>query len=654
MVVRAPRLPSLPQDPRPAWPNPVHVVRVLGCVLVMAVAGWAAAQPAPPDVAGTWALTQIVALLERRVADTDPDGRFRPQASLSRGRFARWLVAAKGLPTPAPERPPFPDVPASEPYAPAVDAAWRYGLLPDAQGPFRPHEALSRQDAVEWVVRALGYSWEAGWVASRTPPSPDLLAVAPARRGAWLVARSTQPPLLVDAPDGPTDPRGPITRAEAAALLWAYLQALEGGVRLRYEQSPAPGLVVSVEKRGALRTLPVWRVQVGAFTNPENAQRLAARMRVQGLPAVVDAVDDLYKVRVGAFRTRAEAEAQARSLTEEGLPTWVLSTVRDLERLSGPQWVAVVRVAPVAFQLRPVLARDRVPGRERVSEIARRVGALVATNGGYFAPEGDPLGGLVVDGQWASEPVPGRSCLGWSDGFALVDRLDWRGEVSWPGGGVRLGGLNRARRQDEAVVYTPFFGPVTRAVPGVEVVVSGGVVREVRTSGPSPIPQDGYVLSAGGAAAAALGTLRAADPVRLSLLLLPASADPRWQEVRHVVCGGPRLLSGGLPDGANEGFAEAFRERRHPRTAVGVATDGTLLLVVVDGRAPEHGLGMTLRELAEELRRAGAADALNLDGGGSTTLVVLGAVANRPSDEAGERPVSDALVVLPRPAARRP
>lgn len=627
------------------------MARALICALLLAVAGGAAAQPTPPDLSGTWAYSQIVALAERRVVDTDPDGRFRPEASLSRARFARWLVAAKGLPTPPPTRAPFPDVPASHPQAPAVDAAWRYGLLPDPQGPFRPHQALSRQDAVEWVVRALGYSWEASWLAARTAPSGELLAVAPARRGAWLVARSTRPALLVDGPGGPGNPTGPITRAEAAALLWAYLQAVEKGVQLRHEQALAPGLVVTVEKRGALRSLPVWRVQVGAFANPENAERLAARMRAQGLVAVVDVVDDLHKVRVGAFRTRGEAEAQARALAEKGLPTWVLSTVRDLERLPGPQWLAVVRLAPSLWQLRPVLARDRVPGRERTSEMARRVGALVATNGGYFAPDGDPLGGLVVDGQWASEPIPGRSCLGWSDGFALIDRLDWRGEVSWPGGAVRLGGVNRPRRQDEVVLYTPLFGASTRMAPGLEVVVSDGLVRGVRDSGPTPIPQDGYVLSGGGAA---LASLRTGDPVRLSLTLQPASADPRWQEVRHVVCGGPRLLSGGLPDAADEGFSETLRERRHPRTAVGLAPDGTVVLVVVDGRAPEHGLGMTLRELAEELRRAGATDVLNLDGGGSTTLVVSGAVANRPSDEGGERPVSDALVVLPRGGASPP
>jgi exopolysaccharide biosynthesis protein len=73
--------------------------------------------------------------------------------------------------------------------------------------------------------------------------------------------------------------------------------------------------------------------------------------------------------------------------------------------------------------------------------------------------------------------------------------------------------------------------------------------------------------------------------------------------------------------------------------------------VTVDGRQPEYSVGMSLRELASAMRALGATDALNLDGGGSTTFVVRDPaagvlrVANRPSDKEGERPVADALVM---------
>jgi exopolysaccharide biosynthesis protein len=109
------------------------------------------------------------------------------------------------------------------------------------------------------------------------------------------------------------------------------------------------------------------------------------------------------------------------------------------------------------------------------------------------------------------------------------------------------------------------------------------------------------------------------------------------------------LLGGRIPEPvAGESYAEEFRNRRHPRTAAGLRGDGTLLLVTVDGRQPELSVGMTIDELASLMRELGADTALNLDGGGSTTMVVAGKLVNSPSDAGGERPVSDALLVFPR------
>jgi exopolysaccharide biosynthesis protein len=107
---------------------------------------------------------------------------------------------------------------------------------------------------------------------------------------------------------------------------------------------------------------------------------------------------------------------------------------------------------------------------------------------------------------------------------------------------------------------------------------------------------------------------------------------------------------------------------RHPRTAVGISKDGdTLLLVAVDGRQEGHSRGATLAELGELMKGFGAHDALNLDGGGSTAMIVkdratgVFAVVNRPSDPALkipeqriERPVVDVLGVRLREAGSAP
>jgi len=107
------------------------------------------------------------------------------------------------------------------------------------------------------------------------------------------------------------------------------------------------------------------------------------------------------------------------------------------------------------------------------------------------------------------------------------------------------------------------------------------------------------------------------------------------------------LLKGGNDAALAEAdsFNEAFRNTRHPRTAVGVRPDGVIVLVTVDGRQPLHSVGMSIAELTALMIELGCAEAINLDGGGSTTMVIRDKIVNRPSDAAGERPVSDALLV---------
>jgi hypothetical protein len=115
----------------------------------------------------------------------------------------------------------------------------------------------------------------------------------------------------------------------------------------------------------------------------------------------------------------------------------------------------------------------------------------------------------------------------------------------------------------------------------------------------------------------------------------------------EVVGGFPQLLDEGRRVGDLEVRSRpSFAASRHPRTAVGY--DGErrrLWLAVVDGRQGSFSMGMTLPELTTLFELLGVEEALNLDGGGSTTLVGRGRLLNRPSDAAGERPVVNALLL---------
>lgn len=127
----------------------------------------------------------------------------------------------------------------------------------------------------------------------------------------------------------------------------------------------------------------------------------------------------------------------------------------------------------------------------------------------------------------------------------------------------------------------------------------------------------------------------------------PGTRAPTTGTTGSLVGGYPELLSegekvGDLLVGENPSFAA----QRHPRTAVGWDPEvGRIWLVVVDGRQGGYSVGMSLPELARLFEALGATEAINLDGGGSSVLVVLGRRVSRPSDETGERAVVNALTL---------
>lgn len=124
-----------------------------------------------------------------------------------------------------------------------------------------------------------------------------------------------------------------------------------------------------------------------------------------------------------------------------------------------------------------------------------------------------------------------------------------------------------------------------------------------------------------------------------------------------VVNGGPELVKHGVQhatpatDGmvhpGDPSFYYGWAAKRNPRTIAGVDPYGRTILATADGRST-LSLGLSIAESAAVAQALGMTDAVNLDGGGSTTMVVDGQIVNSPSDAAGERPVGDAVLVLPR------
>ena len=128
------------------------------------------------------------------------------------------------------------------------------------------------------------------------------------------------------------------------------------------------------------------------------------------------------------------------------------------------------------------------------------------------------------------------------------------------------------------------------------------------------------------------------------------SSPKDWARARSAVSGAGLLVVDGrdVNDWSEEGLSAAFDTTRHPRTMIGVDAKEAIWLVTIDGRQPALSLGMTFTELQALSHRLGLRSSLNLDGGGSTTMVVRGYIVNHPSDDTGPRKVSDAILVFAR------
>jgi len=337
---------------------------------------------------------------------------------------------------------------------------------------------------------------------------------------------------------------------------------------------------------------------------------------------------------------------------------------------STPQIINTLKADPKApgFRIQAVLGRDRVlgadstKGRETVSSIAKRLNAVAVVNADFFPFTGDVLNLHISGGELMSEPNPRRPAFGiTSDGQFLFDKLEFDAKITLPEGKwFPIRGINRPREQHQLVAYTSRFSDTTCTTNGgSEAVVKcdglpvragvplSGTVTEARSmAGDTPIPADSLVLSGSGTGAKFVDKyLKPGAPATIEFGLKP-SKTTGWERVVEAVGGGPWLVKCGKAsiDAKDEGFQPGFYLGSHPRTAIGVTQDGKLVLVTVDGRQ-SISAGMTLAQLAEVMLSEGCIEAINLDGGGSTTMATAFGILNSPS-EGTERPVANALAVF--------
>jgi hypothetical protein len=343
----------------------------------------------------------------------------------------------------------------------------------------------------------------------------------------------------------------------------------------------------------------------------------------------------------------------------------------EIHLLAGPWWIHVIevdlqRALREGIRLQTAKADHRQGGFQRTSTMADV--AIAAVNGDYFYQRGRPLGLQIQRGELLQEPHRFSSALALSAaGEPLVAVFKLRAGLITPGGEVvSISGLNREPAASGLTLYNRFgkaWQDSVRAELGFQLqqtepgspindTLSLRVTQVRRKGWPLRLESRQWSLAAG--SDHAIGEIIApGDTIQLFCNLPPAD-----EKLGEAIGGGPRIIRDGSIsiEHVAEHLDQTFATARHPRTAVAYSKAGrTLFLVTVDGRQPGYSVGMSLEELADFLRnrlaeftssRANAHQALNLDGGGATTVVVNGQVVNRPSDPTGERPVANALLIV--------
>jgi len=403
-----------------------------------------------------------------------------------------------------------------------------------------------------------------------------------------------------------------------------------------------------------------------------------------------------WRVRIGRLANRADADTLRAQLVAAGFPGSSRFTGWDGQTTDrGPWRVRLLTIDPDRFRGSLVASYGpNLEARETTSALSLAAGATAAVNGGYFVLDpaagapGDPAGVGVYDGKLLSETVDRRPALVLRDDArrTQVERLTWSGTArSQDGVRLRLDGIDRVpglirncggtgddlptaqalhdftcTDADELVAFTSQYGPNTPSGPGLEAVLDRSErVVSLRSPRGGPLLRCYRTIQATGSLVSRLQKAAlVGERLRISTDLRAAGRSVLQRgAVSSIVNGAPELVRNGRvhvtprTDGfvrpTNPSFYYGFSASRNPRTFAGVDARGRTLLATVDGRSTDS-LGLTIVETGTVAKALGMRNALNLDGGGSTTMVVRGQVVNQPSDATGERPVGDALLIVPR------
>ncbi len=323
---------------------------------------------------------------------------------------------------------------------------------------------------------------------------------------------------------------------------------------------------------------------------------------------------------------------------------------------SGPWNINIIKIdiQNPWLKFQSVKAGDKLMAFEKTSSMAARNNfeehrVVAAINGDFYnTSTGEQIGTQVANGQLLKVTSDWLNIAFDIDKNPMIGMQNFSGSIITGDSLKSISGINKIRNTDELIFYNSFkggststnqFGTEVRVIPidnwFVNDTIRGIVDTIVSGVGNMSIGSNKAVLSGHGISGTFLiNNLSKDDTIRIVLNLIPALS-----KIEQLIGGNTWLVQNGIanPDNGD----------RHPRTAVGFNEDSTMFFMfVVDGRQPGLSVGMSYKELGDYMKTWGVHQGLNLDGGGSSTMVVRGVIVNSPSDIGGERSVANSLLLI--------
>lgn len=304
--------------------------------------------------------------------------------------------------------------------------------------------------------------------------------------------------------------------------------------------------------------------------------------------------------------------------------------------------------------IKALFSKDGVSKRDTITNMMKSSNVVGAINGDFFTTQYSsyPLGAVIDNGKMVSSPIDTNNKL---PVFAMdnfknpsISFWDWEVKVVAPNGEpIIFSAINKeSKLHEEVIAYDKNWNSQSLGNKVfndlIEIVVVDDYISEIRVGQPPiPFPENGYIITGRGRVRdRLLNNFQVGDRVNLEI-----STNPDFNNIATAIGGGSPLLKDGMKTAFNINI-----KGEHPRTALGITSNKRqLIMVTIDGRDTSYK-GVSQEIMADIMLSLGATDAINFDGGGSTTMAVKPAgtdepiIVNRPSD-GGQRRVTNGIGV---------